>query len=333
VAVKVVSPLYINAYLADASESLSVFGRHVPPVRYTGRLTRRVNAWLAPQLLSNFGPDLVHETYYSNDGTAPAGVKTVLTVYDMIHDLFPDWFSPDLVASISARKRAAIQRADHLICISENTRKDLLALYDLDHAKTSVVHLGISLKAGVQPEGDTPKRPFLLYVGDRGGHKNFTTLLAAYASSRSLQDEYDLVAFGGGRFAARELALIERLGVAAQRIRHTSGTDSDLVRAYQQAALFVYPSRYEGFGIPPLEAMNLDCPVISSNAGPLPEIVGDAALLFEPDSATDLLTAIERISNDADLRSSLVDRGRDRVRYFSWERCAQETLDVYQRLL
>jgi glycosyltransferase involved in cell wall biosynthesis len=333
ISVKIVCPLYINAYLAEASGTLPVFGRHVPPVRYTGRIKQRVNNWLTPQLLSHFHPDLVHETYYSTQRVSPVGAKTVLTVHDMIHDLFPDWFPPGWAASESASKRTAVERADHLICVSENTRKDLLDLYGVDSAKTSVVHHGIPLIGDKPLVDDTPKRPSILYVGDRGAHKNFATLLAAYASSRSLQEQCDIVAFGGGRFTPQENALIDHLGVRRERIRHESGSDSDLALAYRRATLFVYPSRYEGFGIPLLEAMNLACPVICSNAGALPEVVNDAALLFEPDSASDLSNAIERLLGDTDLRRSLVERGRERVRQFSWERCAQETLDIYQRLL
>ena len=106
--VKIISPLYINAYLAEASPTLPVLGRYVPPVRYTGRLKQRVNAWLVPQLLSHFRPDLVHETYYSVEKVSPTGVTTVLTVYDMIHDLFPDWFSPGWAASVSASQPCPI---------------------------------------------------------------------------------------------------------------------------------------------------------------------------------------------------------------------------------
>jgi glycosyltransferase involved in cell wall biosynthesis len=329
--VKVVSPLYINSYLAEASRGLSVLGRHVPRARYTGRLVRQVNRRLTPPLLSHVHPDLVHETYYSDEPVSPTGAKTVLTVYDMIYELFPHNFASS--ARLSARKRHAVERADHVICISERTRQDLIAMLDVDPAKTTVVHLGLSLTRPPASDTEAAVRPFLLHVGDRGGHKNFATLLRAYAASRSLQDGWDLVAFGGGQFTPQELTLVSHLGIEPERVRHASGDDSDLARAYQQAAVFVCPSLYEGFGMPPLEAMSFGCPVVSSDAGSLPEVVGDAAMLFEPGSAADLTGAMERVLGDTEFRHALVEKGRERVSLFSWERCAQETLSVYQRLL
>lgn len=330
--VDVVSPLYVNAYLAAASNPLHVSGWEVPAIRHTGRIVRAINQTSTRFRLARLRPDLVHETYYSAKRSAPAGSKVVLTVFDMIHERFPESFvsrEPTFKA-----KSVAVGRADHVICISEHTRQDLIELVGTDPAKISVVHLGFSLAAS-PPAGDGKKagRPYLLYVGSRGGYKNFEGLLRAYAARQELRQAYDLVAFGGGGFSAQEQALMRSLGIADEHVRHAAGDDSVLAGLYRQAALFVYPSLYEGFGIPPLEAMSFDCPVVCSDASSIPEVVGDAAELFDPHSSDALGAAVERVLSNTALRQTLIARGRERIKLFSWERCAQQTMNVYRELL
>src|SRR5262249_28133837 len=149
--------------------------------------------------------------------------------------------------------------ADHVICISENTRQDLVRLFGVDPARTSVVHLGYSLTAQADPlhTDNGEGRPTLLYVGSRTGYKNFTALLQAYASSPVLR-EFELIAFGGHPVLPDERKEIERLGIG-DRVRFESGSDRELAARYRAASAFVFPSKYEGFGIPPLEAMSHGC--------------------------------------------------------------------------
>jgi glycosyltransferase involved in cell wall biosynthesis len=303
----------------------------MPAIRHSWRLYRAVNQMFVPSMMERFQPDIVHETYYSQKRKASAGTKVVLTVFDMIHERFPDSFrSWD---STSMEKAVAVERADHVVCISEQTRKDLIELFVVDQAKTSVIHLGFSLTKQSVDWTPVRDRPYLLFVGSRGGYKNFESLLHTYAANPALHHDYDLVAFGGGSLNAREKALVAKLGIPFERMRHLSGDDSVLSGLYRRAALFVYPSRYEGFGIPPLEAMSFDCPVVCSNTSAIPEVVGDAAEFFDPDSIESIGRAIERVLNDEALRQTLVAGGRERVKQFSWERCAEQTFAVYRGLL
>lgn len=330
--VGIVSPLFINAYLAAALNQLQVLGKRIPTVRYTGRAVRAINQLLTPSGLKRFQPDLVHETYYSKSRYAPAGAKVVLTVFDMIHERFPESFSPR--DPTSGRKAIAVERADHVVCISEQTRNDLIELFDINPAKVSVVHLGFSLTTSSSVlEVRKAERPFLLYVGSRDGYKNFEGLLRAYAAKPELQHAYDLVVFGGGAFNAQEKSLMRALGVSEKNVRQIGGDDSVLAALYRQAALFVYPSLYEGFGIPPLEAMSFDCPVVCSNSSSIPEVVGDAGELFDPHVPDAIGASIERVLSDPVLRQTLIMRGRERIKLFSWERCAQQTMSVYRELL
>ena len=327
----VLAPLYINGYLGAAQTPLRVVGRQVPNWPRTGRLVGYANRLVFPPLVRRFNPDIVHETYYSRSRTAPSGPKVVLTVLDMIHERFPGSFSSrDITFSAKA---PAVARADHVICISHNTRKDLIELFGTDPAKISVVHLGFSLTSAVA-DGPAPRsRPYLLYVGARGGYKNFAALLAAYASSTRLREAFDLVAFGGTPFSPGEIAEIGRLGLDTDRVVRIGGDDAMLAMYYRRAALFVYPSIYEGFGIPPLEAMSFDCPVVSHNASSIPEVVGDAAQLTDCGDPEALRASIEQVVDDSGRRAELVALGRQRLTHFSWERCAAETLAVYRGLV
>lgn len=329
---EVIAPLYTNEYLAPAGD-LHVRGLKVPSLPLTARTLRLANAALARFAnRSRRGVDLYHETYYEIADAAPPGARRVLTVYDMIHERVPESFGRN--DRTTREKAFAVSRADHVICISENTRRDLVELFGVDERKTSVIHLGHALPAPVDPTRCVPglDRPFLLYVGARGGYKNFSGFVHAVAELRRLRRHVAIVCFGGGPLTAAETDLLERLGLAGD-VFALSGSDGLLAGLYAEALALVYPSTYEGFGIPPLEAMSLDCPVVCSNSSSLPEVVGDAAAFFSPDQPASLKDAIERVMEPGPFRQGLIERGRHRASLFSWDRCARETHDVYQRIL
>jgi glycosyltransferase involved in cell wall biosynthesis len=166
--VAVIAPLSVNRYLKGAPKNLQVLGISVPRLPKTASLYRAANVLLSWPAMRYFRPDIVHETYYSSRRTAPGRAKVVLTVYDMIHERFSGEFPA--ADTVSRDKAVAVARADHLICISEQTRQDLIELLDVDPAKTSVIHLGFSLTSGAAAgQGKTGHRPFLLYVGNREG--------------------------------------------------------------------------------------------------------------------------------------------------------------------
>jgi glycosyltransferase involved in cell wall biosynthesis len=329
--VSIISPLYVNSYLASAPGDLQVIGLQMPFIRRTGRIYRAFNQLLAPPIMNRLQPDVVHETYYLKKRQVPKNSKVVLTVFDMIHERFPENFSKwDPLAS---EKKAAVKRADHIVCISTHTKQDLMQLLGIKQEKISVVHLGFSLTEANKAEASLVKRPYLLYVGGRAGYKNFDALLRAYAGQPALASDFDLVAFGGGAFDPKERALIRALGLSDSQVRQVGGGDSILSGLYQGAALFVYPSLYEGFGIPPLEAMSFDCPVVCSNNSSIPEVVGDAAVFFDPMSSNSITKAMESVIGNDSVRQMLIARGRERIKMFSWQRCAQQTLEVYGRLV
>ena len=332
-ATEIVAPVFTNQYLAGLRNVL-VRGRRVPALRFTNWLRRSAADCISCSILRHRQDvDIFHETFYSQTECAPRGCKRVLTVFDMISEKFLRGVRGN--DELLRTKAAAIARADHIICISENTRRDLEQLLGVGGDKVSVVHLGHSLmtRAGERSSSFRGRRPYLLFVGTRGLYKNFPRLVEAYARSATLREGFDLLCFGGPQFSGEEKAMIDSQLASREAVFHMEGDDDLLARVYRGAAALVYPSRYEGFGLPPLEAMSLDCPVICSNASSMPEIAGDAAMYFDPEDIDDMKSAVERVVTDSSLSSSLIARGRARARLFTWDRCARETYAVYEALL
>ena len=156
--------------------------------------------------------------------------------------------------------------------------------------------------------------------------------MSAFAELGEKFANLQVVAFGGGLFSEQELALQSKLGIA-DRVFQIGGGDDFLNCMYQQAVAFVFPSLYEGFGIPPLEAMANGCPVISSNRSSMPEVIGNAGLFFNPEQAAELKSAIVKVVEDQHLRETLVAFGYERIKEFSWQKCMENTLKEYQELL
>jgi glycosyltransferase involved in cell wall biosynthesis len=327
---KVLAPLYINDSLRSAPKDL-VWGRPLPWSRRNQVISKAVGRTLAVPLARMTGAQVVHETYFSSTRTAPKKVPVVLTMYDMIHEIYPGHFHPD--DSTVTNKPISIARADWIICISEQTRRDLIRFYPQAEAKSSVVYFGFDQR--FQPDPSRPRlheRPYILYVGVRRKYKNFLGLLSGYAQSRLPQEAIDLVCIGGGEFEAKEREAIERSGVS-RMVHRLEASDEALQSWYQHALLFAYPSLYEGFGIPPLEAMAADCPVVAVRAGPVPEVCGDAAQFAEPDAPETMVQALEAVALSPERAADLRLRGREQIGKFSWRKCAAETCNVYKSLV
>jgi len=326
----IVAPFYVNEYLRESGADIS--GINVPIIPKTGRIIQQINLLLAPIIIKTKKPDIVHETYYSFKSVTPKGCPTVLTIHDMINEKFSEMFPKN--DTTSDAKRNAVARSNHIICISNQTRTDLIELFNVDPSKISTIHHGYSLMAsdGLQ-SSIVFERPFLLYVGYRYPYKNFDRLLQAYGTSTLLRKEFDLIAFGGGPFNNNELSKLREFGIKTNSVRQMPGNDETLTALYKQATAFVYPSLYEGFGIPPLEAMSYSCPVICSNTSSIPEVVGNAAYLFDPYDSDAMRDSIEKVITSRDLREKLIQNGKERINLFSWNECATKTMDVYKRLI
>lgn len=326
---RILAPLHINHLLA-ASKAPRIGISFAAQKLRTG-IRSRLDGAVSALSLSTTTSDILHTTYYLRH-VKPRGSKAlVVTVHDMIHELMPSNFPKNDPTAIL--KRNAIKAADHVICVSENTRRDLCRLLNIDAARTSVVHHGVRLRNRADLAPYATHRPYLLYVGQRGGYKNFDLFVNAFATTAAKKSGVALVAFGGGAFSKHELQLLDTLGLADGTVFQLFGDDDLLDELYSGASAFVYPSLYEGFGMPVLEAMALGCPVIAANSSSIPEAGGDAAEYFSPGSPDDLARAIDAIVSSPSLAQSLREKGHQRAQVFSWKKAATETLSVYRKLL
>lgn len=322
----------LNEYMTQLPCRI-VYGTPISGRLKNYQLRRAAEILQEEYLVRAFRPDVIHETYYRQSFRGPRAPKRVVTVYDMIHERLADSFEPaDRTAELKA---CAVQQADHVICISECTRRDLIEFLDVPPEKITVIYLASSMpivaNEGRRSRHTLSQRPYLLYVGARSGYKNFWRFAEAVASSAALA-EFDVICFGGGGLTVSERERLSVLGLDGQRLRQMPGDDTLLAQCYQGASCFVYPSLYEGFGIPPLEAMANGCPVVCSDTSSIPEVVADAGEYFDPQDTEAVAHAIERVALSRERTRELIEKGFVRARAFSWDQCADLTLAVYRSL-
>lgn len=300
------------------------WGYYIENMKAKRRFVARLNALHFKYFTWREDIDIYHPTYYE-DYHVP-GAKKVVTVYDMVHELFPEEFSDD---PTTLKKSKILQNATGVIAISESTKRDLMNLFHIPAEKIRVVYLANSLFE-LEQEAPLMKDPYILYVGNRSGYKNFLGLANAYASSQ-YKNNLRLVCFGGGPFNEAEKAVLVKLGIWESVVPY-SGDDAVLSNLYQFAEIFVYPSLYEGFGLPLLEAMHYGTAVLTGNTSSIPEVAGDAAEYFDPYDPESICNAMDQLLSDTVRRRELKCKGREREKLFSWKRCAEETLDFYRTL-
>ncbi|MGW1030511.1 glycosyltransferase family 4 protein [Streptomyces sp. NPDC002577] len=308
---------------AGLNDNLYVTGRRGDKLR---KLPRRVRLLLSRASFRAYsatqrGRHVIHPTYYSPvvSGHQPQ----VCTFYDLIHHKYADYFGPK--DDTAERQRFWARRADRIIAISKSTADDLVSVLGVEPEKISVIHLGVRIPL-VRPNRNPDD--YLLYVGNRGGYKNWRMVVDAL-QDRDLR-AIRLICSGGGPATPAEKSFLEKRRLA-HRVEFLQAGEETLSRLYQRALALVYPSMYEGFGLPPLEAMARGVPVVAARAASIPEVVGDAALLFDPHQCDDLISKLRCL--DSSTCRELERRGPARAQTFTWKRTAQQTIDVYRTLL
>lgn len=272
-----------------------------------------------------------HSTYY----TMPekwAGYS-VATVHDMVFELFPQFYNGPNFDLFRQRKRLSVLRADAVICVSDTTRQDVLRLYELDADKVHVIPNAYSdifrrLDSTDLPASIQIEQPFLLYIGNRAHYKNFDLLAKAY-SLWPRRKEVALVLVGARPISESEQQLMVELAIAKQVKLLKDVDDETLCRLYNSAAVFVYPSLCEGFGIPLLEAMACGCPIVASHIPSTIEVAGNSPIYFDPVEEDDLLNALD-IALSQGRNSERIRTGLERVKSYSWDMTAARTLEVYR---
>lgn len=281
-------------------------------------------------LSSNF--DLFIPTYYNPYFLDSIGEKPfVLTVYDMIHELFPQYFIND-IHNVVANKRLLIEKATKIIAVSNNTKKDIVRLYPhIDASKIEVIYHGNSIKVHNDVKVDLPNK-YILFVGSRWFYKNFTFFIETIKEMLYKDKSLHVLCAGGGEFTPEEKQFIKDLGLEDQ-VLFKYFQENELGQYYKNAICFVFPSNYEGFGIPVLESMACGCPIVLTNNSSFPEVAGDAGVFFEMDDADDLRNKINSLINDENLRNDYILKGYEQVKKFTWNGASQQCLELFQKII
>jgi len=293
--------------------------------KYYNKILQRDNQSLSVNYLRKSNFDIFHPTYYDPYFLRYLKNKPfVLTVHDMIHELYPQYFLEE--KDTVMKKKMLILAANKINVNSENTKKDLIEFYPEVNKKITVIHHACNFH---QLEEIIPKDNYILFTGERGRYKNFISFLQAVASLL-IKYNFNLICTGHP-FNDEENNLINNLQIK-DRISCILASENQLSKLYSKATAFVFPSLYEGFGIPILEAFTSNCPAILSNTSSLPEIGGDAAVYFDPYSVDDMRNQIERVITSTTLQNELIKKGKKQANKFSWEKCTKETMEVYKQL-
>jgi len=280
--------------------------------------------------------DVLHTSYGAPLWT---GAPLVLTVHDICYTTNPEWFSARDLRVLSTVVPRSIRKAAHVITDSSSARQQIIETYNVPAEKISAIPIGPG--PGAQPIGEEEARrelsrlelplgrPFVLTVGNLQPRKNLVRLLSAYDELAARGCDADLVIVGPRRFRADEVFKAVR---HPDRVHFTDYiTDRQLSACYRFSTMLVLPSLYEGFGLPALEAMSHGIPVACSNSGALPELCGDAAMLFDPLSIDAIAGAMERILSAADVRARLGEAGLAQAKLFTWARTVELTSRVYEQ--
>ena len=293
-----------------------------------GRLLSFVNDFSNRKSIKNESYDIFHPTYYG-PLVFPTKKPIVITAHDFIHELFPSFFSKG--DKTSERKKIIFKKAARIIAISETTKNDLLRFFpEVPESKIDVVYHAIEWEICNTKSKSLISKNYILFTGARHIYKNFMLFLIAVAP---LLRKYDLnLVCTGGEFKPDESALIQILGVSGYVI-NVFADEKTLKTLYQNALCFVFPSVYEGFGLPILEAFASKCPIAISNTSCFPEIAGDAAVYFDPYSQDDMRKKIENLICSESLQKKLVKKGVERFKYFSMDAMINNTAKVYEKAI
>lgn len=297
-----------------------------------------------PLVLKKLKPDLVHFPHF-NVPIFYRG-KFIVTIHDLIMTRFPSRRASTLNRFLFYFKywlyrrviNYAIKKAVKIIAVSKFTAQDIKEYFKLnDHQfqKIAVVYEGLTIPQDIKREDVGLPSKFLLYVGNAYPHKNLEFLITAFKEFLNKHSGYYLIIVGPKSYFYNQLREFKNKIMIHQKDRVIMPgfvPDDQLVDYYQAATVYVFPSLYEGFGLPPLEAMSYNLPVVSSYASSLPEILGQAALFFDPTNQSDFLEKLEQIIDNQELREKLKIKGQEQIKEYSWDKMAKEILEIYNNV-
>lgn len=255
------------------------------------------------------------------------GKPFVLTIHDMTPERFPNLFPTNY--NIVEYKKELTFKANKIIAVSEATKKDIVELYKINPDKIDVIYHGVNLSNQTSNKLKLPKN-YILYVGTRNGYKNFNRLLEAFVILNKNFTDIELICTGSDFTAYEQRELIEK-GVK-EKVKHIYVNDSELIELYSSALLFVFPSLYEGFGLPILEAFSCKCPIALSNIECFKEIAQDAAIYFDPLDIDSIISSLSTLIENNNVREDIIIKGQTRLNKFSWEKSGKQLSAVYKQL-
>ncbi len=325
--VKVFAKFYLNNRLDNLSKNVVIGNKLKLKPPFTGTFFKKINAFFLNKQIELFKPDIIHKTYYNFNLKKQNKSKVVLTVFDLWHEKNSK--------TLYRPKEYSLNISDHIVCPSVSTKNDLVDIYKIDPEKITVTYFGIEKFKDIKIVNDhnNIQKPFLLFIGARGRYKNFINFIKSYSKSQRMIKEFDIICFGGGDFSSDEINLFKKLEINDSIHKEKNNDDQTLLKLYKNAKCLVYPSTHEGFGLPPIEAMSQGCPTFTSNYKAVIEGVGDAAATFDANNILEMQNVMEDyIFSDYKLKK-LIELGKKQSMKFSWEKCVNETLDVYKKLL
>lgn len=323
-----------NHYISD--EKYIKHYNFLPRYKFRGkqRLQNIFNKFKSKQILKKQDFDIFHPTYYDPYFLNSIGNKPfVITIHDMIHEKFKNNFLSN--DKTTEYKKLLCNKATKIIAISKNTKKDLEDIFNIEESKITIVYHGNSLLVSQDTikdkDANLPKK-YILFVGSRTVYKNFNRFIKGVSKILSSDENLSIVCVGGGKFSDEELNIFDSVEIK-KRIFQYDLDDNKLASFYKYAEMFVFPSLYEGFGIPILEAFACKCPLVCSNTSSLPEIAMDGAEYFDPYSEESIAKAIKIVLDNTQRKKVLIENGIKRLKYFSWEKTAYQTKKIYESVL
>jgi len=295
-------------------------------------ILNRLNIQNSKRYLKNQDFKVFHPTFYNPYFLEYIGNKPfVLTVHDMITEIFPGMFPGQY--KISTWKRILIQKAHKIIAVSENTKEDIIHLFGVNEKRIEVIYHGSSLDLIMCKDVIPTNLPdkYLLFIGKRSFYKNFERFIRAVSYLLTMDKQLKVICVGGMKFTSQEKKLFKKLKIT-NSVLHFQADDRFLATLYKNALAFVFPSLYEGFGLPVLEAFSCGCPAIISKTSSFKEVGGNAVIYFDPEDESSIQDAVKKVIYDKSLKNILRQEGFERVRKFTWEQTALNTLKIYREV-
>jgi len=326
--VKIVAPLFKNIYLNQIPKKniIGMYIKRFPPLK----IFEFYSDYILKKYIDKHQPRIVHDTYYSKNLLSCKKSAKIVTVHDLIHEKIPSYYNKKK----RLLKSKLLNNYDHFICVSRNTQKDLINYYKVPENKTSVIYHGADhLKnPEIKNKPNFLEKPYVLYVGSRLKYKNFGIIPKTFSESK-FKSDFNIVCFGGNAFSKNEKNYFKELNFDENQIIQVNGNDELLSHLYLNARALIFPSIYEGFGLPLVESMYYGCPIISSNTSVMPETCGNMAEYFNPHKSEELSVAIKKIVYSDNCRSKLISNCKSNVKKFTWKKCAERTCNVYNKFI